>query len=201
MRWKADIRSLIACATTATLLLGGCAHLTETAHDPKTSHQMAFLPDPSDTPPGQLEDPLGTPDSSPKTQRPEEPAELVATGVRVGSHKRFDRVVVDLEGEGSPGWYITYVSVPKQETSGTPLKVNGSAYLNINVDGTVPFFEAGREAATVNLADSSANILDVVNAGTFGGRTQVVVGLRAAKPYSVQVLENPKRLVVDILKS
>ena len=72
-----------------------------------------------------------------KSQRPSDAAQLVVTGVRVGAHEGFDRVVVDLEGEGDPGWFVDYTATPIQETAGLPLKVAGNAFLNINIDGTV----------------------------------------------------------------
>ena len=66
---------------------------------------------------------------------------------------------------------------------------------------------APAEAGTARLA-SSARILVlrqclayVVNAGTYEGRSRVVVGLGSDLPYSVQILEHPLRLVVDIVQS
>lgn len=167
---------------------------------PAPENKVASLPQPSAARETDLT-PLGTPNSSPKTQRPDEPAQLAVSGVRVGSHKRFDRVVIDLSGTGLPGWYVNYVDTPMQETVGRPLNVQGSTFLNINVDGTVYPFEAGVGSVPVDSTGGSSNIVDVVNAGTYEGRSQVVVGLRSAKPYSVQVLDNPTRLVVDIVKS
>ncbi|WP_242648268.1 hypothetical protein [Corynebacterium sp. Marseille-P4321] len=146
--------------------------------------------------------PLGTAELSPKSERPSEPAQLAVTGVRVGTHEGFDRVVVDLEGQGDPGWFVDYTSTPMQETTGQPLTVAGNAFLNINVDGTVSPFEMGRDnGVAVENAGDTGNIVDVTHAGTYEGRTQVVVGLRSELPYSVQVLRGPTRLVVDIVQS
>ena len=145
--------------------------------------------------------PLGTADSSPKTQRPSEPSRLAVVGVRVGAHEGFDRVVVDLEGDGNPGWFVDYTSTPMQETVGQPLQVAGNSFLNINVDGTVYPFELGKDNnVPVTMAGDTGNVIDVISAGTYEGRSQIVVGLRSELPYSVQVLENPKRVVVDIVQ-
>lgn len=145
--------------------------------------------------------PLGTADPAPKTQRPSEPAQLAVVGVRVGAHEGFDRVVVDLEGEGEPGWFIDYTSTPMQETVGRPLHVAGNSFLNINVDGTVYPFELGKDNnVPVKMAGDTGNVIDVISAGTYEGRSQIVVGLRSELPYSVQVLDNPKRVVVDIVQ-
>ena len=145
--------------------------------------------------------PLGTADSSPKTQRPSAPSRLAVVGVRVGAHEGFDRVVVDLAGDGDPGWFVDYTSTPMQETVGQPLQVAGNSFLNINVDGTVYPFELGKDNdVPVTMAGDTGNVIDVISAGTYEGRSQVVVGLRSELPYSVQVLENPTRVVVDIVQ-
>ena len=145
--------------------------------------------------------PLGTADPAPKTQRPSVPSRLAVVGVRVGAHEGFDRVVVDLEGDGDPGWFVDYTSTPMQETVGQPLQVAGNFFLNINVDGTVYPFELGKDNnVPVTMAGDTGNVIDVISAGTYEGRSQIVVGLRSELPYSVQVLENPKRVVVDIVQ-
>lgn len=145
--------------------------------------------------------PLGTADPAPKTQRPSVPSRLAVVGVRVGAHEGFDRVVVDLEGDGNPGWFVDYTSTPMQETVGQPLQVAGNSFLNINVDGTVYPFELGKDNnVPVTMAGDTGNVIDVISAGTYEGRSQIVVGLRSELPYSVQVLENPTRVVVDIVQ-
>ena len=145
--------------------------------------------------------PLGTADPAPKTQRPSVPSRLAVVGVRVGAHEGFDRVVVDLEGDGNPGWFVDYTSTPMQETVGQPLQVAGNFFLNINVDGTVYPFELGKNNdVPVTMAGDTGNVIDVISAGTYEGRSQVVVGLRSELPYSVQVLKDPTRVVVDIVQ-
>ena len=145
--------------------------------------------------------PLGTADPAPKTQRPSVPSRLAVVGVRVGAHEGFDRVVVDLEGDGDPGWFVDYTSTPMQETVGQPLQVAGNSFLNINVDGTVYPFELGKNNdVPVTMAGDTGNVIDVISAGTYEGRSQVVVGLRSELPYSVQVLKDPTRVVVDIVQ-
>ena len=146
--------------------------------------------------------PLGTADPSPKTHRPSEPAHLAVAGVRVGNHEGFDRVVVDLAGDGDPGWFVDYTATPMQADVGRALKVSGNTFLNINVDGTVYPSELGMDKdVPVEKAAPTGNIVDVVSAGTYEGRSQIVVGLRSEAPYSVEVLEDPKRLVIDIVQS
>lgn len=151
--------------------------------------------------PTQQAGPLGSANPAPKTQRPSAPSQLAVTGVRVGAHDGFDRVVVDLEGEGEPGWFVDYTSTPIQETVAQPLEVAGNSFLNINVDGTVAPFEMGKDNnVPITMAGDTGNVIDVISAGTYEGRSQVVVGLRSELPYSVQVLHDPTRVVVDIVQ-
>ncbi|WP_040421439.1 hypothetical protein [Corynebacterium timonense] len=196
MNFKVGVVAAVAAAAAS---LAGCA--APGPGDPGSEERVASLP--TSTPSATATElaPLGTPDAAPKTMRPVEPTELAVTGVRVGSHKAFDRVVVDLAGTGTPGWYVDYVPSPMEEATGRPLNVVGSAFLNIYIDGTIYPFELGLGPVPVDTSGGSTNIVDVLNVGTSEGRSQVVVGLRSEKPFSVQVLDNPTRLVVDILKS
>ncbi|WP_177221752.1 hypothetical protein [Corynebacterium sp. NML140438] len=192
---KFAVAALTPCVAGA--VLAGC--VASPAQDQAATRVGSVHAAPSST---QLR-PLGTANASPKTQRPSAPAQLAVAGVRVGTHEGFDRVVVDLVGEGEPGWFVDYTSTPMQEITGKPLKVTGNAFLNINIDGTVYPYELGLDAdqIKVDTPAETGNIIDVVNAGTYEGRSRVVVGLRSDLPYSVQVLEHPLRLVVDIVQS
>lgn len=144
--------------------------------------------------------PLGEADSSMKTLRPEAPSQLMVTDVRTGSHAGFDRVVFDLTGEGNPGWFIDYTDTPAQQGSGNTIKYDGSTTLNVNIDGTVYPFDLGMEDPQIGTVQGTGNLVtEVISAGTFEGRSQFVVGLDGQHPYSVTVLQNPHRLVIDVL--
>lgn len=142
--------------------------------------------------------PLGTADPAMKTQHPEPATSLVVKNVRLGSHNGFDRVVFDLEGEGEPGWWIDYAETPTHQASGKAINYHGSMALNVNIDGTT-FVGDDPVAKTY---PGTGNVTEVIGVGLFEGRTQYIIGLKAGRtPYSVQTLENPKRLVIDILQS
>lgn len=144
--------------------------------------------------------PLGEADSSMKTLRPEVPSQLMVTGVRTGSHAGFDRVVFDLTGEGDPGWFIDYTTAPAQQGSGNTIKYEGSTALNVNIDGTVYPFDLNMEDPQIGTVQGTGNLVtEVISAGTFEGRSQFVVGLDGEHPYSVTVLQDPHRLVIDVL--
>lgn len=173
--------------------------LTATANSEKTSGSIAKEKT-SDSKAGVA--PLGDANTAMKTLRPEAPAELMVTGMRVGQHDNFERVVFDLEGTGSPGWFIDYTSKPAQQGSGNPVQVEGSTALNVNIDGTVMPFELGKEDPNLGtLPGSGGLVTEIISLGTFEGRSQFIIGLNGNHPYSVQVLEEPTRLVIDILHS
>ncbi|MDO5669894.1 MAG: hypothetical protein Q4G50_07805 [Corynebacterium sp.] len=133
-----------------------------------------------------------------KTSRPDAPAMLMVESVRIASHDGFDRIVFDLIGDGAPGWFIDYTTAPKQQGSGNPVEYEGSVALDVNIDGTTYPFELGREDANIGTVAGSGNVTQIVSAGTFEGRSQFVVGLQEKLPYSVEVLHDPHRLVIDV---
>ncbi|ALU21014.1 hypothetical protein AN398_02160 [Corynebacterium pseudotuberculosis] len=141
--------------------------------------------------------PLGDANKEAKTQRPEK-SESIVTGVRVGHHETFDRVVFDIEGSGNPGWFVDYTSSPTQQASGKPIQVRGKTALNVNIDGTLLPFELGKQDPRIGTVQGVGNITEVKAAGTVEGRSQFVIGLDAEHPYSVQIVPNPTRIVIDI---
>ncbi|MCK7637601.1 AMIN-like domain-containing (lipo)protein [Corynebacterium pygosceleis] len=146
--------------------------------------------------------PLGDADTTMKTLRPGPAAQLVTTGVRVGTHEGFDRVVFDLVGDGTPGWFIDYNDRPAQQGSGFPIDFPGDSAIEVNIDGTTYPFTLGLENPQIEPTTGPGPIVAGVTSGfSFEGRTQFVIGVNGGKhPYSVQVLENPTRLVIDILR-
>ncbi|MEJ5927914.1 hypothetical protein WG915_04685 [Corynebacterium sp. H128] len=147
--------------------------------------------------------PLGDTNSTMKTQRAEAPAKLVPTAMRAGAHQNFDRVVIELAGEGTPGWHVDYTTTPQQQASGLDLKVSGDSFLNVNIDGTTYPFEVGiPDPELTPVKGEGPAVVEVVSGGTFEGRSQFVIGLKGdRRPYSVAFLEDPKRLVIDFEQS
>lgn len=145
--------------------------------------------------------PLGETDPAMKTSRPNKPAQLLVTNVRLGVHDRFERVVFDLEGEGEPGWFVDYTDKPMQQGSGGLIQHNGRVALNVNIDGTVYPHELNREDPAIpTVVGQGGFVSEVIPAGTYEGRSQFFISLDEARPYSVQVLEGPKRIVIDIIR-
>lgn len=145
--------------------------------------------------------PLGDADTTRKTLRPEAPAQLVVSNVRVGSHAGFDRVIFDLSGAGDPGWFMDYTDNPVQQGSGKPISHHGDVALNVNIDGTTYPFELGMDDPQIGTVQGAGSVAEVISAGTFEGRSQFIISLDSQLPYSVEVLEDPSRVVIDILQT
>ncbi|MCS5478099.1 AMIN domain-containing protein [Corynebacterium sp. YIM 101645] len=140
---------------------------------------------------------LGAPDRSDKRQDPSTGAQVDITNVRVGRHADFDRVVLDLSGEGTPGWISRFNADPVQDGSGLPIEYEGATSLELAVTGLVMPGEDYQPIGTV--PGAGGVVTEVIPGGWFEGMNYVVIGLTGERPYSVQLLENPPRLVVDIL--
>ena len=145
-------------------------------------------------------EPLGSPDTDVKMRYTEGERRLLVTGVRVAAHEDFDRVVFDLEGEGVPGWWIDYDDTPGQQGSGFPIEHGGVTALNVHIDGTPYPFILEREVVDIGTVPGAGGVVsDVTSAGIFEARSQFAVGTSGRLPYSVTALENPTRVVIDVL--
>lgn len=142
---------------------------------------------------------MGTAALDDQHHMPERLGGLTPTDVRVGAHDGFTRVVVDLEGEGEPGWFTTYTDDPRQQASGYPVEVEGNAFLNLGIEGTpwpsTPKLE--EKYMKPGVTPGTGVVSEVVYTTSFEAQTQLIIGLQKKTPYSVTFLEEPKRLVLD----
>lgn len=128
-------------------------------------------------------------------------AQLLSTTVRLGLHDGYDRVVFDLEGEGTPGYRVAYVDKAVQDGSGQILDVAGDAILQVVISGTRypeegEDYEGGPGSYTLDAAEV---VEEVRLSGTFEGLTQGFIGIDdEGSPFRVFTLADPVRLVVDI---
>lgn len=132
--------------------------------------------------------------------------DLVLRDVRVGEHKGFERFVAEFRGTGTPGWSIRYVTAPRAEGSGAKVDVYGDNFLAVSISGVtlregypkVPedFFGGHR-----HFAPPQGEVIEDVNVvGVFEGYEQLFLGLDGDKvPFRVFTLQNPSRLVVDVM--
>ena len=121
--------------------------------------------------------------------------------VRVGHHPTYDRVVWQFPGSGRPTYRVRYVDRPVGDPSGEVVKVAGDAFLEVMItfvgippEGTArPKNASASSTAGTNIAAATAIY------GGFEGYGQAFVGVRGEqRPFTVTVLRNPTRLVVDV---
>jgi hypothetical protein len=128
-------------------------------------------------------------------------ARVTVRDIRVGRHDGFDRVVLEVGGEGRPGWDVRYVDEASSQGSGDPVEVAGDAVLQLTVTGAGYPYDTGVEefpiADTVSASDTVA-VTEVAFDGTFEGTSVAFVGLQARAPFRVYLLEGPTRLVLEV---
>ncbi|MFI2101821.1 hypothetical protein ACH436_00880 [Isoptericola sp. NPDC019693] len=200
-----------AAAALLTLALGACAGDAPDVDGPGSAPSAS--PEPTDTPAASPtgDDPAGddpptdvpfAADTSADTADPSRDAALVVTDVRVARHDGFDRVVLDLEGEGTPGWSVEYVDVAADDGSGEPVRVDGDGVLQVRLSGMAMPGEdpdiTEYDGATIDPEDTEA-VEEVVYRFWFEGYTTAFVGVdEPGLPFRVFALEDPARVVVDV---
>ncbi|WP_280266084.1 AMIN-like domain-containing (lipo)protein [Nocardia wallacei] len=175
-------------------LLAGCSDgASETAEQRPAATSAPSTSGPESPPP------TGT---SPREGKPSSDARLTVTGVRLGHHDGFDRVVYELGGTGTPGWRVQYTGRAVQDGSGRVVDVAGQSILEVQIlgsaypwdSGATPY--AGPDPAT---DPGVPGIAGVYGTQVFEGTTQSFIGVNADKPgFAVSSLENPARLVIDV---
>lgn len=121
--------------------------------------------------------------SQPTDVLPSEDAELSIKEVRAGTHDGFDRVVVQLDGTGSPGWKVT----PDKSGSALEIEMRG-------LESTDP-------AADPRIRNAANTVVESLDVGDVddGSRKIKVRVEDASADYMVSLLSDPTRLVVDII--
>ncbi|MFZ1382907.1 MAG: hypothetical protein WAS54_09020 [Scrofimicrobium sp.] len=130
-----------------------------------------------------------------------EEAALV-TGMRLGEHAEFDRVVIDLLGDNSVGWTTRWTDRPVEEGRGEPLAISGSEFLEIAITETrIPETDEDWSVFYDDFSEKAVGDVNVIYDGTFEGRSHVVIGMERKLPYRIFQLSNPSRVVIDIQKA
>lgn len=125
------------------------------------------------------------------------------TDVRVGDHPGFVRIVFDLSGEGTPLYVVSYEEPPFLATSGDPVPVDGEAFLAVHlsparrhdIDTGTPTY-----LGDLVLDPDIGPIAQIVFVDDFEAAMTWVIGLDGERAFTVTVLQDPLRLVVDVAK-
>lgn len=134
----------------------------------------------------------------PPTRSDDPDKALVLTAIRAASHEGFTRVVLEFDGEGSPGVRLAQWSDQALEQGrGLPIEVEGAAVLELILDGT-PMTAASPKGSYPAGEHTRAGDLDIVSDGAFEDNTHVVIGAPTERQFQIGFLSNPSRVVVDI---
>jgi len=203
----------LAMAMTIAMLAAGCtsngsqATVTATVTAPPETSQAAPSPSPSasettspDESPPADQAPFPA-DRAPDTATASADARLSPVDLRFGVHEGFDRIVLDLVGEGAPGWRGEYVDDPTQHAAGEPVYLLGDDYLLILVRGVVESTEDGAQPfeGPRRIVPDNGGVVEEVRYGSmFDGQVEIWVGLASDEPFRVFSLEDPTRVVIDV---
>ena len=139
-------------------------------------------------------------DTSVDTSDPVDAEGLTVTDVRIGAHDGFDRVVLDVGGQGTPGWTVEYVDSATAEGTGHPIDLAGPAYLRVTLTGVSYPYESGLEerARGAVSAPGTSAVTGAWFDGTFEGQALAYIGTSAEQPFRVYALSDPTRVVVEV---
>ncbi len=219
--WPGGVARQVAAGSLLVLALAACgggesetAPPTATTAEPTTETSPATTTTPTTTvapteteteteavpPPGP---PFGTaPVSGPASGR----GLALLTGVRIGHHPGFDRVVFEFRPGSRPGYLVRYVRPPiKEDPSDRPVRIAGEAFLSIRMEPASGFDLTGMAGETysgpLRIDGDSAGtevLEEVVRTGDFEAVLNWVAGLQEHVPFRVIALPGPPRLVVDL---
>jgi hypothetical protein len=127
---------------------------------------------------------------------------VTVTGIRTGLHDGYDRVVLEVEGTGTPGWDVRYVPEAAGQGSGDTVDVEGGAILQVTITGVGYPTETGIEEydGSAPLPGQGTEVVtEVVWDSTFEGTSVAFVGTSEETPFRVYLLEDPTRVVLDVV--
>ena len=138
---------------------------------------------------------------------------LTIAEVRAGSHDGYSRIVLEFEGEGTPGWRAPeWVDSASTMGKGDPITVKGDHTLVIHGTGTASIQPTGQGSGQQRLdldkgdgdegdeGECRRAVADAEEAFVdpgFEGEFQVVLGTDS-QTYRVFTLSDPTRLVIDV---
>jgi hypothetical protein len=198
-------------AAVLALSLAACQVREDPTPTPGTPSPATEPATPGTTPPGQ---PAAAPPDEAAGPSPadrdwtagvthvERQATGVATlrGVRTGRHDGFDRIVFDFGPDPVPSYHIEYVDRPVHECgSGHVVELPGDGWLAVRFEPARAHDDDGR--ATIperDLRPDLANVLRLRSICDFEAHLDWIAAVGSPNPYSVLLLRQPERLVVDI---
>ena len=126
---------------------------------------------------------------------------VTVTDIRVGRHDGFDRVVFETDGTGTPGWRVEYVDAARSQGSGADIALDGDAVLQVTLTGVGYPFDTGVEeySGPDRIAAGTGAVTEVVWDSTFEGTSVAFVGVDEETPFRVRLMEDPARVVLEVV--
>jgi hypothetical protein len=210
LRPRAVLTAALASSFVAASLIAGCAgdadtdtasstELTPEVSSGATESGTQSEADTADD--GSTDVPSFPGDAEPDTAEASADARVTVSDIRVGGHDGFDRVVLEIGGEGTPGWDVRHVDQPSSQGKGDPVEVAGDAVLQVTLTGAGYPYDTGVEeysAAAPLSAPDADTVTEVVFDATYEGTTVAFVGTTARAPFRVYLLEAPTRVVLEV---
>jgi hypothetical protein len=123
------------------------------------------------------------------------------TDVRVGAHDEdggYDRIVFEFDSQ-IPAGAVGYVDTVSQCASGAPVALQGSAILLVKFTSTNAHDEAGNITIdSQQISGPGGSILESKQTCDFEADVTWGIGVKGLKPFRVQILQGPPRVVVDV---
>lgn len=122
------------------------------------------------------------------------------TGIRVGHHRSFDRVVVDLAG-AAPGFDVRYVRRLVRDPSGKTVDLLGPASLRLVLrpaNGHDPNSGTSTLRTPARTKWKLDQVRETAVIGDFEAVFTVGIGVARRAPFRVLTLRHPTRIVVDV---
>jgi hypothetical protein len=120
------------------------------------------------------------------------------TGLRAGRHAGFDRVVFQLDGPIPSYYSVRYVPVVRLDGSGAPLRLRGSAFLEVVVRAPTHDQDYRPVLSPTRLRPDLPALREVDAPGSFEGQTTAGIGVTQRVGFRVLELTNPTRIVIDL---
>jgi hypothetical protein len=123
---------------------------------------------------------------------------LTLTGLRVGRHASFDRVVFQLDGPIPAYYSVRYVPVVRLDGSGNRLPLRGTAFLEVVIRAPTHDEDYQPVLSPTRLRPDFPALREVNVPGSFEGQTIAGIGVAHRVPFRTLELHNPSRIVVDL---
>lgn len=126
--------------------------------------------------------------------------------VRTSGHDGFDRVVFEFEGDDPPSHRVGYIDPPVTEDgSGTEVDVEGNAFLDVRATPAAGYDPLSEDAEETYLGPNRISpagttaVQELVETGDFESNLAWVLGIDREAEFAVEVLQDPLRIVVDVV--